>query len=72
VPGVEQMQLIQERLDQVVINRVRGQEYTDSTDRELIAAMREVFDEQVELVIRDVSKIPQELGGKYRFSICKI
>jgi phenylacetate-CoA ligase len=71
VPGVEQMQLVQEKLDQVLINRVRGREYTENTDKELIAAMREVFDERVELVIRDVPKIPQEASGKYRFSICR-
>lgn len=71
VPGVEQMQLVQEKLDQVLINRVRGREYTENTDRELIAAMREVFGEQVELIIQDVPQIPQEPSGKYRFSICK-
>lgn len=72
VPGVEQMQLVQEKLDQVLINRVRGSEYTEKTDDELITAMRETFDEQIELVIRDVPQIPQETSGKYRFSICKV
>lgn len=72
IPGVEQMQLIQEHLHQIIINRVKGVEYTPHTDTELLHEFREVFDESVELVIKDVVKIPQEKSGKYRFSICKI
>jgi phenylacetate-coenzyme A ligase PaaK-like adenylate-forming protein len=72
VPGIEQMQLVQNSLNEVLINRVKGQEYSDQTDTLLLEAMREVFDETVSLVIQDVSKIPQEPSGKYRFSICKV
>lgn len=72
VPGVEQMQLVQESMEEVLINRVKGSEYNEHTDTNLIAAMREVFDEQVDLIIRDVPAIPQEASGKYRFSICKV
>lgn len=72
VAGVEQMQLIQEHLHQIIINRVKGIEYTPDTDTELLREFREVFDESVELIIKDVAKIPQEKSGKYRFSICKI
>ena len=72
IPGIEQMQLVQEQLHEILINRVKGPEYTPNTDIQLIAEFREVFDESVNLVIRDVDKIPQEKSGKYRFSICKI
>ncbi|MAM88048.1 MAG: adenylyltransferase [unclassified Hahellaceae] len=72
VPGIEQMQLVQEALDHVIINRVKGQDFNEHTDTGLISAMREVFDDSVELEIRDVSNIPQEASGKYRFSICKV
>lgn len=72
VPGIEQMQLVQETLDTLTINRVKGQDYDDKTDAALIAALREVFDESVTLSINDVEAIPQEASGKYRFSICKV
>ncbi|TBW51578.1 phenylacetate--CoA ligase family protein [Marinobacter halodurans] len=72
VPGIEQMQLVQETLDTLTINRVKGQDYDDQTDAALIAALREVFDESVTLSINDVEAIPQEASGKYRFSICKV
>jgi phenylacetate-CoA ligase len=72
IAGIEQMQLVQEQLHEILINRVKGAEYTPNTDVQLIAEFRAVFDESVNLVIRDVDKIPQEKSGKYRFSICKI
>lgn len=72
VPGVEQMQLVQESLDRIEINRVKGQDYDHLTDESLIREFREVFDERVELVINDVDRIAQERSGKYRFSICKV
>ena len=72
VPGIEQMQLVQDTLGHVIINRVKGQDFNEHTDTGLISAMREVFDDSVELEIKDVSNIPQEASGKYRFSICKV
>ncbi len=72
IPGIEQMQLVQEQLHEILINRVKGPEYTPNTDAQLIAEFREVFDTSVNLIINDVEKIPQEKSGKYRFSICKI
>ncbi len=72
IPGIEQMQLVQEKLHEIQINRVKGQEYTATTDEQLIAEFRQVFDSSIALVINDVEKIPQEKSGKYRFSICKI
>lgn len=72
VPGVEQMQLVQDRLDHIRIHRVKGNDYTQETDVALLRAMRETFGEQVALDIVDVAGIPQEPSGKYRFSICKV
>jgi len=55
-----------------VVNRVKGKEFTNASDSELIAELRQVFDETVEIRIQDVDLIPQERSGKYRFSICKV
>ena len=72
VPGIEQMQIVQIRINQIVINRVKGQGYSEKTDQELMVEMREVFDERVGIKINDVATIPQETSGKYRFAICKV
>jgi phenylacetate-CoA ligase len=72
VPGIEQMQLVQEKLNEIEIRRVKGKEFSDQTDEDLISEFRQVFDDSVTLTIIDTEKIPQESSGKYRFSICKI
>ncbi len=72
VPGIEQMQLIQEAENQIIINRVKGVDFTEQTDRLLIDSMREVFGDRVTLKVNDITHIPQEPSGKYRFSICRV
>lgn len=72
IPGIEQMQLVQETLNQIVINRVKGHEYTPATDTTLLAEFSKIFGPDVIFTINDVEKIPQEKSGKYRFSICKV
>jgi phenylacetate-CoA ligase len=72
IAGIEQMQLIQEKLHEIIINRVKGPEYTPATDLELVTEFQQVFGGDVNFVINDLNKIPQEKSGKYRFSICKI
>lgn len=72
IPGIQQMQLVQESLDTLIVNRVRAAEYQADTDTALTAELHRVFGPEVQIDIRDVAKIPQEKSGKYRFSICKI
>jgi len=72
VPGVEQMQLVQESLDQLLINRVKGVDYTSKTDQRLVEEFQVVFGEDTAIVIADVDEIPQLSNGKYKFSICNI
>ena len=72
IPGIEQMQLVQETLHQILINRVKGNEYTPATDTALIAEFSHIFGPDVVFTINNVEKIPQETSGKYRFSICKV
>jgi len=72
IPGIEQMQLVQEKIDEVIINRVKAAEYSAETDLHLIDEFRGVFGNSVSFIINDVPTIPQEKSGKYRFSICKI
>ena len=72
IKGLEQIQLVQTAMDKIEINRVKGLEYSDSTDRLLLEEMHQVFGSKVHCVVNDVSEIAQENNGKYRFSICKI
>ncbi|UTA47362.1 hypothetical protein L1F30_14510 [Simiduia sp. 21SJ11W-1] len=72
VPGVAQMQLVQDTLHEIKIHRVKGAEFNAQTDNALLQEFRQVFPDDVALTIKDADKIPQEASGKYRFSICRI
>ena len=72
INGLEQMQIVQNALDEIQINRVKGSGFTESTDINLRKEFENVFGADVQIDIADVDKIPQETSGKYRFSICKI
>ncbi|MCH2159015.1 MAG: hypothetical protein MK096_09605 [Oleiphilaceae bacterium] len=72
VIGIEQMQIVQKKLDEIEINRVKGRDFTDSSDQELMAELSQVFGEEVKIRVIDVDRIPQEKNGKYRFSICQL
>lgn len=72
ISGIEQMQLVQDRINQIEINRVRGAGHTPQTDEMLVREMRVVFGDDVAIVINDVTAIPQSSNGKHRFSVCNI
>jgi phenylacetate-CoA ligase len=72
IPGIEQMQLIQKQLDKIIINRVKGLDFNQETDSELLKEMHIVFGDSVEININDITEMPQEASGKYRFSICEV
>lgn len=72
VAGIEQMQLVQDTLHDIKIFRVKGKDFSANSDAALLFEFRQVFPEGVKLTINDVTHIPQEASGKYRFSICRL
>lgn len=72
IPGIEQMQLVQDRIDAIQINRVRGADHSPRSDEQLLQELSGVFGPAVSMSINDVAGIPQSRNGKYRFSICNV
>ena len=72
IPGIEQMQIIQEDLHRIEINLVTGRDYTMCSEERLRQEFALVFGSEVKCVIHHVSRIKQERSGKYRFSICSV
>ena len=70
IPGIDQMQIIQESMDLIVLNVVPGGSYTDTAGENLCAYFKKLF--EIEVRMNLVDSIKQEKSGKYRFSICKI
>lgn len=71
IPGIDQMQIIQESRDLIVLNVVAGKDYSPQTYERLISYFQQEFPGmQVEMTLQEY--ISPEASGKYRFSINKI
>jgi len=72
IPGLRQMQIVQEAPLDLQVNLVPGPGYDDTAERELTASLHSMLGAGMTVRINLVEKIPQEKSGKYRFTICRI
>lgn len=72
IPGIDQMQIIQEDLHSIVLNIVPGPEFSAQNEVELRNYFNGLFTDSVRVEVRRVKEIRAEPSGKYRFSICKV
>jgi phenylacetate-CoA ligase len=72
VPGVAQIQIIQEQLRQFLFRIVRGSDWSPTSERTLAGLVAERFGKNVRYAIDFVDVIPQEPSGKYRFCISHV
>jgi phenylacetate-coenzyme A ligase PaaK-like adenylate-forming protein len=72
IPGIEQMQLVQDDLFQLTVKVVRGIQFSRDAETALHHELQSVFGEEVAIVIECVDRLDQSSTGKYRFAICKV
>jgi phenylacetate-CoA ligase len=72
IPGIDQMQIIQESINLIVLRIVQGLSYKESSSLDLRAYFKGLFGDDTTVEIQCVTEILPENSGKYRFSICKI
>ncbi|ANA40114.1 phenylacetate--CoA ligase family protein [Geobacter anodireducens] len=72
MPGIVQMQIVQESMDSLVVRVVPGAEFKDSTQCGLRDYLAELFGSGTAVEVSIVDAIAPEASGKYRFSICRI
>lgn len=72
IPGVAQMQIVQEKIDLLTLNIVKGNGFNDNSLATIRDLVKTYFGENMRFDCKFVEKIPQEASGKYRFTICKI
>lgn len=72
IPGIEQMQLIQDDLRQVCVQVVKTQEFDARSEQCLINELQSVFGSETTIEVRCVSSLDRTSSGKYRFSICRV
>jgi phenylacetate-coenzyme A ligase PaaK-like adenylate-forming protein len=71
ITGIDQMQIVQERMDLLRLIVVPGPTFTPERRQELLRYFERTFTgSRVEL--EEVSEIRPEPNGKYRFSICRV
>jgi len=72
VPGVEQIQIVQETVDYFVFRLVAGPAFDRAGRKRLAELVRERFGPAATFTCELVSAIPQEPSGKYRFCISHV
>lgn len=72
LPGIDQMQIVQEDYREIVLRVVRGEEYTAEVERQLVTYFHSVFGLEAKIKVVPVEQLLPEQSGKFRFSICRI
>jgi len=72
IPGIRQMQIVQESLNRIILNVVRGPEHTVATDQALEQYFHDLFGRDTLIDLVPTAEIKPEPSGKYRFSICRV
>jgi len=72
LPGVKQMQIIQEQVDFLVFRIVKGELFTEQTEQAVDRIASDRFGRQMHWQIEYVDSIQSERSGKYRFCISKL
>ncbi len=72
LPGIRQIQFVQNEARKVVINLVRGEAWSSRTMEVLQDRVREFLGAEMEIQTEFRDMIPSENSGKYRFSISNL
>jgi phenylacetate-CoA ligase len=72
IPGVLQLQIIQEETDLFVYNIVRDANFSETSYNKVAELTVHFFGRETRYECRFLDKIPQEPSGKYRFCISKV
>lgn len=72
IPGIEQMQLIQNELYRVCVKVVKDNVFDDISQNRLRSELQSVFGDRITVDLEYVQALDQTSSGKYRFSICNV
>jgi len=72
LPGVKQMQIVQEQIDFLLFRIVKGELFAEQTVQDINRLAQERFGSQMNWRIEYVDSIQSERSGKYRFCISKL
>jgi phenylacetate-CoA ligase len=70
--GLDQMQIVQNKIDQFEINIVRGKDFDEATILGLKEYFHQQFGVETDFQFRYLEALQSEKNGKFRFSICNL
>ena len=71
-PQIKKSQIVQERIDSILVRIVASDEFTTDHEQELRASMLSRLGGAIELRIQRVDEIPNERSGKFRWVISQV
>ena len=72
IPGIEQMQLVQDGLQQLCVKVVKDGSFDEASEHKLRDEFQEVFGDETTVEIKYVPALDQTRSGKFRFAICNV
>jgi phenylacetate-CoA ligase len=72
VPGIHQIQIIQEKSDFLRLRIVRGRSFDEESGRQIADLVQQRFGERMKFLVEFVDFIQPEPSGKYRFTIYRV
>ena len=72
IPGVKQVQIIQNELRKIEINLVKNHDFSRASKETIDRLVNEFFGTKMTYELKFLKEIPLERSGKYRFTICNI
>lgn len=72
LPGIDQMQILQESIDEIQIKIIPGRIYSEEIRSRLIDYFEQLFGFGTKIKVEEIKEILPEKSGKFRFSICKV
>jgi phenylacetate-CoA ligase len=72
VPGVSQIQIVQEELMYLKINLVKDISFKDESIKKIDSLVKEFFGDDMKYGLNYLTNIPKNASGKFRFTICNI
>jgi phenylacetate-CoA ligase len=69
---IKEMQLVQEREGEIIVNIVKTENYSDKDEQEILKKMQRTVDNQLDITFNYVDEIPRTARGKYMFLIQKL
>jgi phenylacetate-CoA ligase len=72
IPGVSQIQIVQERIDLLILNVVKDKDYNSKSIEKIDYLVGDFFGKHMQYEINCLSEIEKSASGKFRFTICKL